>query len=307
MHQLNANLEQRSVELEGVLNELRVEVEERKKVELELRQAQKLEAVGRLAAGIAHEINTPIQYVGDSLYFLESCLSSAFALIQTYEAALSEEQRAALEEARDLADIEYQQQEGPEAVSRAHEGIRRVADIVKAMKTFAHPERAKKDAMDLNEALRSTLTVTRNEYKYVADVEVELGEVPPVVCHLSSLNQVFLNLIVNAAQAIEDSGGPSTKSRGTIRVKSYCEGDEAIVEISDTGGGIPEDIQTRIFEPFFTTKEVGRGTGQGLAIARNIVVEQHGGSLTFESIVGRGTTFYIRLPLDLSRSSEAAA
>ncbi len=164
------------------------------------------------------------------------------------------------------------------------------------MKEFAHPDQKEKVLADLNRALSTTLTVARNEYKYVADVETDLGELPLVPCLVGELNQVFLNLIVNAAHAIE-AALAGTQGRGTIRVSTRREDDAVVIAVSDTGTGIPEEIRGRVFEPFFTTKEVGKGTGQGLAIARSVVVDKHGGKLTFETVPGRGTTFFVRLPL----------
>jgi signal transduction histidine kinase len=171
------------------------------------------------------------------------------------------------------------------------------------MKDFAHPESKEMAATDLNKALLSTLTVARNELKYVADVETDLGDLPLVVCNISDLNQVFLNLLVNAAHAIGEIV-KGTGKRGKIRVRTVAEGKTVLITITDTGCGIPEGIRTKVFDPFFTTKEVGRGTGQGLAIARSVVVERHKGSLTFESEVGQGTTFCIRLPVDSGEHSE---
>jgi signal transduction histidine kinase len=172
-----------------------------------------------------------------------------------------------------------------------------VATIVRAMKEFAHPDTRQKSAADLNRAIKSTLTVARNELKYVADVETDLGDLPPVVCNISDLNQVFLNLLVNAAHAIREVVREGTDAKGKIRVRTRREGNTVLIAISDTGCGIPENIRGRIFDPFFTTKEVGRGTGQGLSIARSVVVEKHGGSLTFETEPGKGTTFFVRLPI----------
>jgi signal transduction histidine kinase len=174
--------------------------------------------------------------------------------------------------------------------------VSRVAKIVKSMKAFAHPDRGEKDLADLNLALRNTLTVAANELKYVATVETEFGEIPMVSCFLSDLNQVFLNLLVNAAHAIGDVVGKSGQ-RGIIKVRTYREGDFVVVAIRDTGTGIPANLQGRIFDPFFTTKEVGKGTGQGLALARSVVVEEHGGNLTFTTEMGKGTTFFIHIPL----------
>jgi signal transduction histidine kinase len=164
------------------------------------------------------------------------------------------------------------------------------------MKEFAHPDQREKSPSDLNKALQTTLTIARNEYKYVAEAEVDFGELPMVMCHISDLNQVFLNLLVNAAHAISDVK-ENDGDKGIIRARTRQCGNDVRIEISDTGCGIPEEIQGRVFDPFFTTKEVGRGSGQGLAIARSIVVDKHGGSLTFESEVGKGTTFIVLLPI----------
>jgi signal transduction histidine kinase len=165
------------------------------------------------------------------------------------------------------------------------------------MKAFAHPDHGERAVADLNAALRDTLTVATNELKYVAKVETDFGKIPAVPCFVNDLNQVFLNLLVNAAHAIGDVVGKSGRL-GVIRVRTYLEGSIVVIAISDTGTGIPEAVQGRIFDPFFTTKEVGKGTGQGLALARAVVVDQHGGSLTFETEMGKGTTFFVRIPFD---------
>jgi PAS domain S-box-containing protein len=279
------------------------DVTDRKRLELELQSSQRLEAVGHLAAGIAHEINTPIQFVGDNLHFIEG----AFADRQTVLTRYVELHRAvvagevpgsvleALEQAIAKADMEYLDGEIPKALRQSLEGVERIATIVKAMKAFAHPGQREKVAADLNQALADTLTVARNELKYVANVKTDFGELPPVVCHLADLNQVFLNLLVNAAQAIgtvmKESG-----AMGQIRVKTRAAGDHVTVSISDTGCGIPEAIRARVFDQFFTTKEVGRGTGQGLALARGIV-EKHGGRIVFEPNLPQGTTFVVSIPI----------
>jgi signal transduction histidine kinase len=164
------------------------------------------------------------------------------------------------------------------------------------MKEFAHPDQKDMTLADLNQAISSTLVIARNEYKYVAELELELGDIPHVLCHLGDLNQVVLNIVVNAAHAIADVVKDSG-DKGRLGVRTRRDGEHVVVEISDTGGGIPEEVQTRVFDPFFTTKEVGRGTGQGLAIARSVVCDKHGGELTFETAVGRGTTFFVRLPI----------
>ncbi len=282
-----------------------IDISERKRLELELRHSQKLEAVGRLAAGIAHEINTPIQFVGDNTRFLQDSFRDVMELVSRYEAlnaaarlgAVPAETLSAVEEGREKCDWEFLKEEIPRSTEQMLEGLGRVATIVRGMKEFSHVDRkAEKTEADLNRALASTLVVARNELKYVADVETHFEELPRVSCHLGDLNQVFLNLLVNAAHAIEDVM-KRTNVRGKIDVRTRKDGDWVEVAIADTGGGIPEAIREKIFDPFFTTKEVGKGTGQGLALARAIVVEKHGGTLTLETTPGVGTTFYVRLPL----------
>ncbi len=281
--------------------------------EMELRHAQKLESVGRLASGIAHEINTPIQFVGDNTRFLQDSFDGLRTLLGKYQelrdAAASDaalaEMLASVHQVEEQTDCAYLLEEIPSALSQTLDGVTRVATIVRAMKEFAHPESKEMAAADINKALQSTLTVARNELKYVADVELDLGEIPPVVCNVGDLNQVFLNLLVNAAHAIADVV-KGTDEKGKICVRTVPEGDTVVISISDTGSGIPEAIRTKIFDPFFTTKEVGRGTGQGLAIARSVVVERHRGTLTFESEVGKGTTFHIRLPIQPPETSKEA-
>ena len=169
--------------------------------------------------------------------------------------------------------------------------------IVRSLKEFAHPDPKEKTRVDLNHAIRSTLTIARNEYKYVADLETDLAPLPTVLCHAGDVNQAVLNLVVNAAHAIADAVKGSSR-RGRIRVRTRVEGDAVVIAVEDDGTGIPDAVRDRIFEPFFTTKEVGRGTGQGLAIARAVVVGKHGGAITFETEPGKGTTFFVRLPVD---------
>jgi two-component system NtrC family sensor kinase len=289
------------------------DITERKHAEDELMQAQKLESVGRLAAGIAHEINTPIQFIGDNVHFLQDRFASLEKLVLAQQrlreavdtALVDKDVMADLLEAEEDADMEYLVTEVPKAIEQTLEGVERVASIVKAMKEFAHPDQGEFAAVNLNHALQSTLTVARNELKYVAEVETEFGDLPTVVCALGAINQVFLNLLINAAHAIADR--PRTGAeKGIIRIETSRDGEQVVVSITDNGCGIPEAIRARVFDQFFTTKPVGRGTGQGLALARRVLVEQHGGSLTFESEVGRGTTFFVRLPVDRHFQSDAA-
>ncbi len=194
-------------------------------------------------------------------------------------------------------ECDYLLEELPRAIAETLEGVERVATIVNAMREFAHPASKEMAGADLNKALLGTLAVARHELKYVAEVETDFGDLPLVVCRLGDLNQVFLNLLVNAAHAIGEVVN-GTDEKGRIHVRTRSEGDRVLISISDTGAGIPEDIRSRIFDPFFTTKKLGRGTGQGLAIARSVVVERHQGTLTFETEVGKGTTFHLRLPVN---------
>ena len=265
--------------------------------EMELRQAQKLESVGRLASGIAHEINTPMQFVADNVRFLQDSFHTVQELLARIRAfCAGASLTAEFQRLEQELDTAYLLQEIPDALAQTQEGVERVVTIVRAMKEFAHPEGRGCIRADLNKALLNTLTVARNELKYVADVETDFGELPMVECGISDLNQVFLNLLVNAAHAIADVVQQSG-TKGRIRIHTESDGHEVLVTIADNGAGIPESIRDRIFDPFFTTKEVGRGTGQGLAIART-VVDRHKGSLTFESEPGRGTTFFLRLPVE---------
>jgi len=272
---------------------LRQTLEERDRLEDNLRQAQKLEAIGQLAAGIAHEINTPTQYVGDNLRFLKESFGELDTLLTQLVDLGGEPAGKLLGE----ADFDYLKEEIPRALNQSLEGVDRVAKIVRAMKEFSHPAR-EKTATDLNRAIQSTITVASNEWKYVAEVEMDLdANLPSVHCSPAEFNQVVLNIVVNAAHAISDVVGDGGKGKGKIRVKTRPEGEWAIIEISDSGAGMPAHVQQRIFEPFFTTKEVGKGTGQGLAIAHNVIVDKHGGTIKVASAPGKGTTFTIRLPI----------
>jgi PAS domain S-box-containing protein len=272
---------------------LKQTLQERDRLEDNLRQAQKLEAIGQLAAGIAHEINTPTQYVGDNLRFLKESFGELSTLLAQVVMVGGEPASKLLSE----ADFEYLKEEIPRALTQSLEGVDRVAKIVRAMKEFSHPAR-EKTATDLNRAIQSTITVASNEWKYVADIEMDLdAQLPAVHCSPAEFNQVILNIVVNAAHAITDVVGDGGNGKGKITVRTRAEGEWAIVEIGDSGSGMPPHIQQRIFDPFFTTKEVGKGTGQGLAIAHNVIVDKHGGTIKVTSTPGAGTTFTIRLPI----------
>jgi light-regulated signal transduction histidine kinase (bacteriophytochrome) len=271
--------------LEAANERLRQQVEENQRVELELRRSQQLEAVGRLAAGLAHELNTPLQYVGDSLVFLEEATAELLAASSAPAAPPSS-----------TSDLPFLREQVPLAVSRALEGLQRVSSVVTALKHFAHRDAAQKEPADLDEALRTTVELAGSELRKVADLTLQLGPLPPVRCFPGDLHRVFLALLLNAAQAIAEVLGPD-RPRGHLTVRSWAEPAAVSVSVEDDGAGIPEAIRDRLFSPFFTTREVGRGAGQGLAVARAIVVERHGGTLTFESTVGRGSTFTVRLPV----------
>jgi signal transduction histidine kinase len=200
------------------------------------------------------------------------------------------------EDAEQSADLDYILSNAPQALESSVEGLRRIATIVRSMKEFAHPDQAQMTLADLNQAIRSTLVIAHNEYKYIADLSTELGELPRVPCYLGEINQVILNLLVNAAHAISDVVKDSG-SLGKLMVRTRLDGDMVEISVGDSGTGIPEAARDHIFDPFFTTKEVGRGTGQGLAIAHSVIVKKHGGTLRFETECGVGTTFFIRLPI----------
>jgi signal transduction histidine kinase len=282
------------------------DITDRRLLESQLAQAQKLEAIGQLAAGIAHEINTPTQYVNDNTRFLQEAFHDLATLMNQYEAVCQAVQtscptdahlRAVETLAADI-DAPYLRDEIPLAIQQSLEGLERIATIVRAMKDFSHPGGEDQVSADLNKAIESTITVARNEWKYVADMVVDFDpDLPDVPCFIGDINQVILNIMVNAAHAIGDLVAAGKLSKGTITVQTRHIDDAVEIRIKDTGGGIPDAIQNKIFDPFFTTKAVGRGTGQGLAIAHGVVVEKHGGTISFETEIGCGSTFIIRLPL----------
>ena len=278
-------------------------------LEAQLAQAQKLKTIGQLAAGIAHEINTPTQYIGDNIRFLQDAFDELRPLLTACSAhiaigrttAVSHDRPDEQPAAAQTPDVDFLLGEIPAAIAQSLEGVERVARIVRSIKEFSHPDGGDKQAIDLNRAVESTLTVSRNEWKYVAEAVTDLDpDLPPVTCVPGDLNQVLLNLIVNAAHAIEATLGEAPKPKGTITIRTRRDGPCAEIEVQDTGSGIPEPIRAKVFDRFFTTKQAGRGTGQGLAIARTIVVDRHGGTIAFDTEVGRGTTFKVRIPIPIS-------
>jgi two-component system NtrC family sensor kinase len=287
---------------------------ERQRLEIQSRHAQKLESIGQLAAGIAHEINTPTQFIGDNLRFMQDVFNDLLGLLrqfqlllenargQSFAQGLAEEIDQTIQTIN-LADLE---KEIPQAIAQSLSGVQRVAKIVQAMKDFSHPGTEAKVPVDINRAIESTLTVCRNEWKYVADLETDFDpSLPLVSCLAGEFNQAILNVVVNAAHAIADKVGG--KGKGVIGVSTRYRGDAVEIRISDTGTGIPEASRERIFEPFFTTKGVGKGTGQGLAIARSVVVDKHHGEIFFKTKIGLGTTFVIRLPHNENKNGHAPA
>ena len=286
---------------------------ERSLMELQLRQAQKLESIGQLAAGIAHEINTPTQYIGDNTRFLQDAFKDITQVLDHYARLLQAARQqqvtpeliAATTAAAAAADITYLAQEVPKSIEQTLQGVAHVAKIVRAMKDFSHPGSEAKVPTDLNHAIESTVTVAHNEWKYVADLDLVLDpQLPRVSCLPGELNQVILNLVINAAHAIGDVVGDGAGGKGRIRVSTSRQGDWAEIRVQDSGTGIPEAVRGRIFDPFFTTKAVGKGTGQGLTIAHLVVVKQHGGTIEFETALGKGTTFIVRLPFQPSPALE---
>lgn len=276
----------------------------------QLQQAQKihgmkLESIGELSAGIAHEINTPIQFIGSNISFLSEAFNDLIQILDVYKNLIEEvvkDQRYAnnieeIRNAEDEADLEYLEEEIPRAIDQTSHGVERVSELVLGLKGFAHSaDNTEKTAADVNTIIENTLIVCRNTYKYVAHLEKKLRALPTIEVHHGDIGQVILNLIVNAAQAIEDNR-TTPDEMGTITITSEHEDNDIVITVSDTGGGIPKEVSERIFDPFFTTKEVGKGSGQGLAIARNIVHDKHGGELSFSSKEGVGTTFILRLPI----------
>ncbi len=269
---------------------LGTDLTQRRHLEHRLLQARKLESIGQLAAGVAHEINSPLQYVGDNLKFIRKSTSVLLDAIMG---------RAGVGENGKPGDFAYLKEELPNAIEQSIDGIMRVSKIVQSMKAFAHPGTGSKSPANINSSIENTVTVSRNEWKYDCDLELSLDpDLPLVPCFEMELNQVVLNLIVNAVDAIKDAMKKGFINRGAIKIETRRTGNDAVISVTDNGTGIPEEISQRVFDPFFTTKEVGKGTGQGLAIAHSIIVEKHGGIIYFESEPGKGTKFVMHLPIE---------
>ena len=290
VHGLEEQVAQRTHALRTKAHQLEEEMMQRKHLETQLVHAQKMEAVGQLAAGIAHEINSPSQFVNDNVMFLKDAINELLAAV-TGEGEIPDDK-----------EIQFLRENAPGSVDQALQGMERITTIVKSMKNFAYRDAAsEKRPQNLNQAIEATAVVATNEWKYHAELKTDLDpNLPFVPCNIGEINQVVLNLIVNAAHAIRDSELKDGKGLILVSTKQYDQ--YVVITIQDDGGGIPEHVQGKIFEPFFTTKEVGVGTGQGLAIAHNVITKSHGGHIWFETEQGKGTTFFIRLSLE-SRST----
>ena len=296
----------RTQELQLRTEELEQSIEKERVMESQLDQAQKLESIGQLAAGVAHEINTPMQFVNDNIHYLKECTEGLWEVVAAYKENLFstkskkswQDRQAEIKEITERCRFERMQKQMPLALEESLDGIQRVVTIVRAMKEFSHPGSIEKVSTDINESIRSTVTISKNRWKCAADVELDLApELPDIKTLPSEINQVLLNLVVNAGDAIAEKLGEGSGEKGVITIRTFASDSHLIIEISDNGCGVPEKIRKRIFDPFFTTKDVGKGTGQGLSISYNVVVNKHQGKLELESTPGEGSTFGIYLPL----------
>ena len=265
----------------------------------------KLESIGELAAGIAHEINTPIQFIGSNVSFLRDSFDDLLQVVRAYaelrHALMQKDDYSnmlpEIESLEETADIGYLEDEAPKAFEQTLDGVARVSKLVLGLKGYAHSSRNEsKSESDINTIISNSLIVCNNAFKYVAELETDFADLPLIKVHPGDIGQVVINMVVNAAQAITDKK-EKTGTMGRIGIRTFLQDNDVIITITDTGGGIPENVRQRIFDPFFTTKKVGQGSGQGLAICRTIIHEKHQGEITFESTSGQGTTFIIRLPL----------
>ena len=285
-------------------------------LEEQLLRAQKLESIGQLAAGIAHEINTPMQFVKDNIEYLSECSDKLFQVVDAFHDTLCDtsmpqhwmDRKAEMENLVEQSRFDRLRAQVPEAIEESREGVQRTIEIVRAMKEFSHPGAKEKQSVSLNSLVESTVAITRNRWKYVAEMHLELDpDLPELPLLASEINQVLLNLIVNAGDAIVEQNEQQEGVLGRITVRTLAEGEWVVVEVEDDGCGVPEEIQQRVFDPFFTTKCVGKGTGQGLSIAHNVIVNQHQGSISVCSEPGRGTKFIVKLPLAVEAAAQKAA
>ncbi len=290
----------------GELEQAEASTAQARAAELELRQMRQLAAIGELAAGVAHEINTPMQYIGDNLCFLDVTVKRLLDLAGSFErlvqccksGAPSLEELERCEQELSKGRLGFLRKQAPLAIEQSTSGVDQVRSIVQALKEFSHPSGDEAVPVDLNQLVRNASTVTRNAWRYQAELSLELAEeLPLVLGNPQALGQVLINLIVNAADAIEASAGTRPEGElGKIAIRSRAEHGVVELEVADNGSGIPESIRDKVMQPFFTTKRIGKGTGQGLALAHSTIVERHAGKFFFESEEGRGTSFFIQLP-----------
>ena len=294
----------RTRELEQEVSERKQALEDLKKTQVQLLHSEKLAGIGQLAAGIAHEINTPIQYIGDNVRFfqesfndIDNHLDRCDQLSQYKEDPQLTSFIEKLDQSKKDLDMGFLREEIPQAIEQTLNGVNHVSQIVRSMKSFSHPGTKEKSLTNINESIENTITVSRHEWKYVANIDTDLDtNLPTVPCFPGELNQVFLNMIINAAQAVGDRVKVEENKKGLIRIQSRKVGNDVVISVFDSGMGIPKEIQDRIFDPFFTTKDVGKGTGQGLAISWSVIVDKHGGKIWFDTS-STGTTFFVRLPI----------
>lgn len=283
------------------------DVTEQRALAKEVAQAQKLEAIGQLAAGVAHEINTPVQFVGDNLVFITDAWRDTMGYLEALQAALDPTQREPLQKRAQVIDLDYLKREVPTSLSDGRDGLQRVAELVRALKEFSHQDGGSLEPADVNAIIQRSAVLSRGELKHLAELELKLEEVPRVPCLPNALGQVMLNLLVNAAHAVEERTARERNCPKQIVVHTRVVGDDLAISVKDTGQGIPQAVQERIFEPFFTTKPMGKGTGQGLSLVRSVITQRHKGRIAVESTVGQGTTFTLFIPLvatlDLSEAA----
>jgi len=282
------------------------DITEKKQLENRLLQAEKLESIGQLAAGVAHEINSPSQYISDNLSFIKDAFKDFITIFKDYKSMIEKQKNGkiipanliqVLLEKEKKIDISYLMKETPSAIKQALEGIKKVTEIVQSMKMFSHPGKKEKTIENINTLLKSTTIISKNQWKYVADVNFDLDKnLPEIACYPAELNQVFLNIIINSTQAIKDKFSKNDK-QGLIKITTKKQQNSIVIIIRDNGIGIPKKIQKKVFDPFFTTKPIGVGTGQGLSISRNIIIKQHKGKITIFSKENKGTSVKIKLPI----------
>jgi two-component system NtrC family sensor kinase len=283
-----------TTDLRATTQELEKAYAELKDAQLQIFQQEKMASIGQLAAGVAHEINNPMGFISSNLGTLNKYVDRLAEFIsaadQSMIACAGSAEADKLKEVRKKLKVDYIIDDSRQLIAESQDGAGRVRRIVQDLKSFSRVDLAECALINLNEALETTINIAWNEIKYVATLSREFGEIPEILCYPQQLNQVFLNLLVNAAHAIGEK-------QGTITVRTWSEAESVLVSVTDSGCGIPEEIRQRIFEPFFTTKEVGKGTGLGLSISYDII-RKHGGEISVESEVGVGTTFIVRLPVE---------